>query len=54
MSVKVNITTNAKDLPELLEWVAKLLRSYPNQRFSLFLVLEVQKEANHVCGSRTA
>jgi hypothetical protein len=45
MSVKVNIISNAKDLHELLEWVAKLLKSYPNQRFCLILELEVQKEA---------
>jgi hypothetical protein len=44
MSLRVNIITNAKDLPELLEWIAKLLKSYPNQRFCLFLELEVQKE----------
>jgi len=44
MSVKVNIVSYAKDLPDLLQWLAKLLESYPKQRFSLILELQVEKE----------
>jgi len=40
MSVEIDMATQAKDLPELLEWLAKVLRAYPKQRFSLHLTLK--------------
>jgi len=41
MSVKVDIVTQAKDLPQLFQWLSELLESYPKQRFLLTLRLEV-------------
>lgn len=41
MSVEIDMVTEGKDLPELLEWVAKVLRSHPTQRWSLSLRLKV-------------
>jgi len=43
MSVKVNIVTQGKDLPDFLEWLAKLLKAYPDVRFALLLDLEVKE-----------
>ena len=43
MSVKLNIVTQGKDLPDFLEWLAKLLKAYPDVRFALLLDLEVKE-----------
>jgi len=42
MSIEVDIVTKAKDLPEILEWAAKILREYPTQRFILKMSLKVE------------
>lgn len=41
MSVDIDMETAAKDMPELLEWLAKVLRAYPKQRWSLILRLQI-------------
>ena len=43
MSVEIGMRTAAKDLPELLEWLAKVLRTYPKQRWNLKLSLHLIK-----------
>jgi len=44
VSVAIDMMTQGKDLPELLEWIAKILRTHPNTRWSLQLRLHVKKE----------
>ena len=41
MSVKIDLVSQARDLPELLEWLAEVLRIYPKQRWSLQLKLRL-------------
>lgn len=42
--VSVNIRTQARDLPELLEWLAKMLRNHPKDVFDVTLVLNIVKD----------
>jgi len=43
VSVAIDMMTQGKDLPELLEWLAKILRTHPKTRWSLQLSLHVVK-----------
>ena len=43
MSVEMAMRTMANDLPEFLEWLAKIFRTYPKQRWDLKLNLKLVK-----------
>ena len=44
MSVEIDMVTHGQDLPELLEWLAKILRTHSKQRWSLQLRLKIRKD----------
>ena len=44
MSAEIDMLTQGEDLPELLEWLAKVLRAHSKQRWSLQLKLKVVKD----------
>ena len=44
MSAEIDMITQGEDLPELLEWLAKVLRTHSKQRWSLQLKLRVAKD----------